>query len=29
RRRFKLPVTLALLEVSSDAMEPWLVQLLD
>ncbi|EPM69800.1 phosphoesterase, partial [Pseudomonas syringae pv. theae ICMP 3923] len=25
----KLPVTLALLEVSSDAMEPWLVQLLD
>ncbi|EPN33445.1 phosphoesterase, partial [Pseudomonas syringae pv. actinidiae ICMP 18883] len=28
-RRFKLPVTLALLEVSSDAMEPWLVQLLD
>ncbi|WP_440092308.1 metallophosphoesterase family protein [Pseudomonas syringae] len=29
RRRFKLPVTLALLEVSSDAMAPRLVQLLD
>ncbi|KPX27910.1 Phosphoesterase [Pseudomonas syringae pv. delphinii] len=29
RRRFKLPVTLALLEVSSDAMEPRLVQLLE
>ncbi|MGN2437053.1 metallophosphoesterase family protein [Pseudomonas syringae] len=29
RRRFKLPVTLALLEVGSDAMAPRLVQLLD
>ncbi|EPM43043.1 phosphoesterase, partial [Pseudomonas syringae pv. actinidiae ICMP 18804] len=28
-RRFKLPVTLALLEVSSDAMEPRLVQLVE
>ncbi|EPN30216.1 phosphoesterase, partial [Pseudomonas syringae pv. actinidiae ICMP 18883] len=27
--RFKLPVTLALLEVSSDAMEPRLVQLVE
>lgn len=29
RRRFKLPVTLALLEVSADAIEPSLVQLVD
>ncbi|EGH32427.1 metallophosphoesterase family protein [Pseudomonas syringae] len=29
RRRFKLPVTLALLEVSPDAIEPSLVQLVD
>ncbi|KTB65916.1 metallophosphoesterase [Pseudomonas viridiflava ICMP 13104] len=29
RRRFKLPVTLALLEVSADAMEPTLVRLID
>lgn len=29
RRRFKLPVTLALLEVSADAIEPNLVQLVD
>ncbi|WP_284404828.1 metallophosphoesterase family protein, partial [Pseudomonas syringae] len=28
-RRFKLPVTLALFEVSSDAMEPRLVQLVE
>ncbi|WP_440784088.1 metallophosphoesterase family protein [Pseudomonas syringae] len=29
RRRFKLPITLALLEVSADAMEPTLVRLID
>ncbi|WP_137982967.1 metallophosphoesterase family protein [Pseudomonas viridiflava] len=29
RRRFKLPVTLALLEVSADTIEPSLVQLVD
>ncbi|PBQ04896.1 metallophosphoesterase family protein [Pseudomonas syringae] len=29
RRRFKLPVTLALLEVSADAIEPSLVRLVD
>ncbi|KPX59001.1 metallophosphoesterase family protein [Pseudomonas amygdali] len=29
RRRFKLPVTLALLEVGADSMEPELVQLVD
>ncbi|WP_439858429.1 metallophosphoesterase family protein [Pseudomonas syringae] len=29
RRRFKLPVTLALLEVSADAIKPSLVQLVD
>lgn len=29
RRRFKLPVTLALLEVSTDAIEPRIVQLLE
>ncbi|QQQ48443.1 metallophosphoesterase family protein [Pseudomonas syringae] len=29
RRRFKLPVTLALLEVNPDAIEPSLVQLVD
>ncbi|KPZ18306.1 Phosphoesterase [Pseudomonas amygdali pv. ulmi] len=29
RRRFKLPVTLALLEVGADSMEPTLVQLVD
>jgi putative phosphoesterase len=29
RRRFKLPVTLAILEMNSDGMEPSLVQLVD
>ncbi|WP_148194065.1 metallophosphoesterase family protein [Pseudomonas syringae] len=29
RRRFKLPVTLAILEMNSDAIEPSLVQLVD
>ncbi len=29
RRRFKLPVTLALLEISADSMEPSLVRLVD
>ncbi|EGH46130.1 hypothetical protein PSYPI_29009, partial [Pseudomonas syringae pv. pisi str. 1704B] len=29
RRRFKLPVTLALLEVSPDAIEPSLVRLVE
>ncbi|MDU8644025.1 MULTISPECIES: metallophosphoesterase family protein [Pseudomonas syringae group] len=29
RRRFKLPVTLALLEMGADSMEPTLVQLVD